>query len=140
MPDQVGESAPVGLLLSDDMIFTSRITGTARALGITVKAARSSDVLLGMARQYPPTLILVDLSNPGLQLPELIQALRTVSPAMPRMVAYGSHVDAAVLHAAREAGCDPVLPRSKFVEELPRALPEWMGARSLGNSSPAETS
>ena len=47
---------------------------------------------------------------------------------MPRMVAYGSHVDAAVLRAAREAGCDPVLPRSKFVEELPRALPEWMRA------------
>ena len=37
MPDQAGESAPVGLLLSDDMIFTSRITGTARALGITAK-------------------------------------------------------------------------------------------------------
>ena len=25
-----------------------------------------------------------------------------------------------------QAGCDPVLPRSKFVEELPRALPEWL--------------
>ena len=128
MPDQAGESAPVGLLLSDDMIFTSRITGTARALGITVKTARSSEVLLAMAPQHRPALILVDLSNPGLQLPELLQALRTSSSSMPRMVAYGSHVDAAVLRAAREAGCDPVLPRSKFVEELPRALPEWMRA------------
>ena len=24
-----------------------------------------------------------------------------------------------------DAGCDPVLPRSKFVEELPSALPRW---------------
>ena len=128
MPDQAGESAPVGLLLSDDMIFTSRITGTARALGITMKPARSSDVLLAMAQQHTPALVLIDLSNPGLQLPELLQALRTSSSSMPRMVAYGSHVDAAVLRAAREAGCDPVLPRSKFVEELPRALPEWMRA------------
>jgi CheY-like chemotaxis protein len=128
MADQARESVPVGLLLSDDMIFTSRITGTARALGITVKAARSSDLLLAMAQQHRPALILVDLSNPGLQLPELLQALRTSSSPMPRMVAYGSHVDAAVLRAAREAGCDPVLPRSKFVEELPRALPEWMRA------------
>jgi CheY-like chemotaxis protein len=133
MTDQAGESAPIGLLLSDDMIFTSRITGTARALGLTVKAARSSDMLLAMARQHTPALVLLDLSNPGLQLPELLQALRTSSSPMPRMVAYGSHVDAAVLRAAREAGCDPVLPRSKFVEELPRALPEWMSA---GTESP----
>ncbi|HMC90512.1 MAG TPA: response regulator [Gemmataceae bacterium] len=128
MPDQAGESAPIGLLLSDDMIFTSRITGTARALGITVKAARSAEVLLAMARQHRPVLILVDLSNPGLQLPELMQALQTSSSSRPRIVAYGSHVDAAVLRAARDAGCDPVLPRSKFVEELPRALPEWIRA------------
>ena len=43
-----------------------------------------------------------------------------------RVVGYGSHVDAATLHAARVAGCDPVLPRSKFVEELPGALPGWL--------------
>ena len=32
--------------------------------------------------------------------------------------------------AAKEAGCSVVLPRSKFVEELPRALPEWLGAET----------
>ena len=30
-------SEVAGLLLSDDMIFTSRITGTARDLGLTIK-------------------------------------------------------------------------------------------------------
>jgi hypothetical protein len=48
-------------------------------------------------------------------------------------VAYGPHVHAAALRAAREADCDPVLPRSKFVEDLPRALPAWMtGQRAEG--------
>jgi hypothetical protein len=42
------------------------------------------------------------------------------------VVAYGSHVDTERLRAARSAGCDPVLPRSKFVEELPKALPQWL--------------
>ena len=45
---------------------------------------------------------------------------------MPRLVAYGSHVDAEALRAARAAGCDPVLPRSKFVDDLPAALPGWL--------------
>jgi CheY-like chemotaxis protein len=122
------EAGPEGLLLSDDLIFTSRITGTARGLGLTVRAARSADALVELARQSPPRAVLIDLSNPGLALPELLRRLAEVCPTVPRVVAYGSHVDAATLRAAREAGCDPVLPRSKFVEELPRALPEWLAA------------
>jgi CheY-like chemotaxis protein len=119
-------AAPEGLLLADDLIFTSRITGTARGLGLTVRAARSADALVELARQAPPRAVLIDLSNPGLALPELLRRLAEVCPAAPRVVAYGSHVDTATLRAAREAGCDPVLPRSKFVEELPRALPQWL--------------
>ena len=119
-------TGPEGLLLSDDLIFTSRITGTARGLGLTVRAARSADALVELARQAPPRAVLIDLSNPGLELPELLRRLAEACPALPRVVAYGSHVDTATLRAAREAGCDPVLPRSKFVEELPRALPQWL--------------
>ncbi len=119
-------AASEGLLLCDDLIFTSRITGTARALGLTVRAARSADALIELARQSAPRGVLIDLSNPGLVLPELLRRLAELCPTMPRVVAYGSHVDTATLRAAREAGCDPVLPRSKFVEELPWALPEWL--------------
>jgi DNA-binding NarL/FixJ family response regulator len=112
-----------GLLLSDDLIFTSRITGEARALGLTIKAARSADVLLSLARQEAPVCVLVDLANPGLVLSELMRQLAELG--QPRVVAYGSHVDISTLRAARAAGCDPVLPRSTFVEELSAALPQW---------------
>lgn len=114
-----------GLLLSDDLIFTSRITGEARALGLTIKTARSADALLTLARQEAPVCVLVDLANPGLVLWELMRQLAELGK--PRVIAYGSHVDTATLRAAREAGCDPVLPRSQFVEELPMALPRWFG-------------
>jgi hypothetical protein len=43
------------------------------------------------------------------------------------VLAYGSHVDTDTLRAARAAGCDPVWPRSKFIEELATALPGWFG-------------
>jgi CheY-like chemotaxis protein len=123
MPDT---NTPVGMLLSDDLIFTSRITGEARALGYTVKPARSVEALLVLAGQQSPACVLIDLANPGLSVPDLIRQLREICTPLPRVVAYGSHVDAAGLRAAREAGCDVVLPRSKFVEELPVALPHWL--------------
>jgi len=118
---------PSGLLLCDDLLFASRITGEARALGLTVKPARSLEQLLDLAQQETPSCILVDLAFPGLVLPDLFQRLSEACNPPPRVVAYGSHVDTDSLRSARLAGCDPVLPRSKFVEELPRALPQWLG-------------
>jgi CheY-like chemotaxis protein len=113
----------LGYLLSDDLIFTSRITGTARDLGHEVRSARNSDLLVNLLAQQSPQCLLVDLHNPGLSIADLLAGLPVPRPLV---VGYGSHVDTATLKAAREAGCDLVLPRSKFVEELPRALPQWL--------------
>jgi CheY-like chemotaxis protein len=113
-----------GLLLSDDLIFTSRIVGTASGLGLNLIAARSADDLAQMARRSPPRCVIVDLDNPGLELTELLRILEGIAPR-PRVVAYGPHVNADRLRTAREAGCDPVLPRSKFVEQLESQLPLW---------------
>jgi DNA-binding NarL/FixJ family response regulator len=83
-------------------------------------------MLEALIQQQPPRCLLIDLSVAGAGLSDFMQRLREAGSPLPHVVAYGSHVDAATLRAAREAGCDPVLPRSKFVEELPRALAEWM--------------
>jgi len=122
------------ILLSDDLIFTSRVVGTGRDLGLPIRSARTADAVLALARQQPPTCVIVDLSNPGLRIADLIAGLDAL-PSRPRIVAYGSHVDTATLRAAREAGCDVVLPRSKFVEELPTALPAWLAAPTGGGES-----
>jgi DNA-binding NarL/FixJ family response regulator len=114
----------LGYLLSDDLIFTSRVCGTARAAGLDVKAARSPEQLRNLLATAAAQCILVDLHNPGLIIVDLLNSL--LSPR-PYVVGYGSHVDAATLAAARVAGCDLVLPRSKFVEELATSLPAWFG-------------
>jgi DNA-binding NarL/FixJ family response regulator len=119
---------PQGLLLSDDLIFTSRVAGTAKALGLVVQPARSAAALIDLARRAAPRCVILDLHNPGLDLTALLGDLAAVCPTRPRVVAYGSHVDAATLHAARTAGCDLVLPRSRFVEELPVSLGVWLAA------------
>ena len=83
------------------------------------------DLLTALAAEQTPRGVIVDLANPGLDIAALIEGLRRCSP-VPRVVAYGSHVDTATLKKAREAGCDLVLPRSRFVEELEGKLAEWL--------------
>jgi DNA-binding NarL/FixJ family response regulator len=52
-------------------------------------------------------VVVVDLGRPG-----ALEALPSITSG--RVIAFGSHVDADLLAAARAAGCDDVLPRSKF--------------------------
>lgn len=114
-----------GLLLSDDLMFSSRISGAARPLGITLRTARNQQALESLAGQQVPRCVIVDLANPGLDIRALVAQLRQSCPTMPRVVAYGSHVDTAGLQEGRDAGCDPVLPRSRFSQELEQSLPVW---------------
>jgi DNA-binding NarL/FixJ family response regulator len=130
------QTQPLGLLLSDDLIFTSRIVGTGRDLGLPVKAARSADALLALARQQTPRCVIVDLANPGLAIADFMSQLAAACSPMPFVVAYGSHVDTATLRAGREAGCPVVWPRSKFVEELPRAMASWFAGNAVSVDAP----
>jgi DNA-binding NarL/FixJ family response regulator len=118
---------PTGCLLSDEMMFTSRITGTARDLGLEIKVARGQDALQTLVQSQPFAAVIIDLANPGLDLPVLLTAARAANSEA-TIVAYGSHIDAETLKKARQAGCDVVLPRSQFAERLPELLPEWLSA------------
>jgi CheY-like chemotaxis protein len=126
MTPNLDKAAPDGLLLSDDLIFISRVTAEACALGLTVLSVRTVASLVERAGQHQPRGIIVDLAFPGLDLNAMLSALKEIGTALPRVIAYGPHVEAEALRAARAAGCDPVLPRSKFVEALPRELGRWL--------------
>ncbi|HLJ92440.1 MAG TPA: response regulator [Gemmataceae bacterium] len=126
-------ATPIGLLLCDDLMFTSRITGTARDLGLCIKPARSLEALHALIAEPCPRCVIVDLAHPELSIGALLERLCKVCTPRPYVVAYGSHIDTATLRSAKEAGCDVVWPRSKFVEELPRALPRWMRGETAAN-------
>ena len=123
-------AAPHGLMLCDDLIFFSRVSGAARAAGLSVRMVRTAAELLAAVRTSPPGGVILDVHNPGLDLPALLADLKAGNASAPRVIAYGSHVEAAVLRAARQAGCDRVMPRSQFVEELETKIGEWLGASS----------
>jgi hypothetical protein len=62
-------------------------------------------------------LVVVDLSRPG-----VLEALPKLGRV--RTIGFGSHVDQELLARARAAGCQEVLPRSKFFARLPELLTE----------------
>ena len=112
---------PLCLILSDDLLDSSRITGHARAAGQEVVTCRDSAALL-KALDRKPTLALLDLHNPGLTVETVVPTMRAAGA---RVIGFGSHVDVARLKAARAAGCDEVLPRSTFFEGLEAKLQGW---------------
>src|SRR5690606_23222502 len=118
---------PDALLLCRDLIFTSKITGTARELGHRVMVAGADALARSMLEQWRPRVVFVDLSAGDLARPEALVAYRAIVPGA-RFIAFGSHVDAQALADARDAGCDPVLPRSRFTAELPELIRTHLGA------------
>jgi DNA-binding response OmpR family regulator len=119
-------SGPAGLLLSRDLIFTSKITGTARELGYQVLVAGNQSLALAMIEQWRPRAVFVDLAAGDLVSTEALVAYRTAA-AETTFLAFGSHVDVAALRRAADAGCDPVLPRSRFTAELPALIRKHLG-------------
>ena len=117
-------SGPVGLLLCRDLIFTSKITGTARALGHGFQTAGTIALASAILAKASPAVIFADLAAGDLTAPAAISAYRAIAPSVP-ILAFGSHVETEALEAARQAGCDPVLPRSRFSADLPGLIARY---------------
>lgn len=109
------------MALAADLMFASRIRGAAQAVGREVKLA-TGEASLVAAVHAGASLVLLDLGRRG-DMPALIRRLKEdPATAAATVVAFGSHVDADALTAARAAGADRVMARSAFVKVLPELL------------------
>jgi hypothetical protein len=111
--NESADPVPV-LVLVRDLMFSSRISATARAGGQPVRMLRDpSDLREAVGRR-----LIVDLNQPG----ALEAAVDWKRASSNDVVGFVSHVDADTIARARAAGIDRVLPRSRFVELLPELL------------------
>jgi len=119
--EQGGGTAAVALVA--DMMFASRVRGTATAIGAAAVTVTRAEKLLEETRRLRPRVVMIDIDARGVDVPGLIARLKSdpETSAIP-VVAFGSHVNADALRAAREAGADRVLARSAFVRDLPALL------------------
>jgi CheY-like chemotaxis protein len=108
------------LALVSDLLFQSRLREQARALGYEIAVADTPESLRdGLDRS--PALVVIDLHVAGLDWRQAVEAAKRAGVPV---LAFGRHTEAKLLRSAREAGCGRVVPRSTFVEELPRLIEE----------------
>lgn len=115
---------PTALLVSRDLFFTSKVTATAAELGLRVEVVVNAAAAIERVKAGGVRCVFVDLADPAPDIDELVSHLPP--GGRPAVVAFGAHVAAVRLEAARQAGCDEVLPRSRFSAVLPDLLRKYL--------------
>ena len=105
--------------LVDDLFFQMKLAETAKQLGVAMKIATTGEALQAELAAAP-RLVLVDL-NARSQPVEAVERMRAAGNAT-RVIAFFSHVQTELAQRARAAGCDEVLPRSSFTQNLAAIL------------------
>ena len=102
------------LALVTDLIFASRISAEAKAAGSQVQILRKPEQLA----QAEGELLLADLNLDGAPA----AAADWGSKDGRRVVGFVSHMDSAAIAAAKDAGVQEIMARSRFIQVLPQLL------------------
>jgi DNA-binding NarL/FixJ family response regulator len=112
-------------LLSRDLIFTTKIRATAAELGYQIQVASNATQAESLIAEQRPRVVLFDLSADDLCTPPALCTYRKLAGPDAWFVAFGSHVDANALAAAKTAGCHAAIPRSRFASGLPELIRQY---------------
>jgi len=126
-PIPIPEDAPTRIFFFiEDLFFNAKITETARKLGVKVAFIKNGpDVLAGITdgeEADRPGLIVFDLNNANAKPLTLIPKLKAKLKKSTSIVGFLSHLQNELRLKAIEAGCDTVMPRSAFSQNLPNLL------------------
>ncbi len=102
------------LFLTTDLFFSSRVSSLAREAGVTIDVRSSIDE---DAVTVDTRLAIIDLGLRGLDIDAVTKQLQTGNNEL-KIIAYGPHVNAELLEMAKRAGCDTVMPRSQFDQQI----------------------
>jgi len=122
------ETRPTGLLLCRDLIFTTKVKETAMELGYWILVAGTDSSARSLLKTQGLRVVFIDLTAGEVAAPGAVSEYRKLASPDAPFVAFGPHVEAGTLAAARAAGCQTVMPRSKFAAELPELLRHYIGA------------
>jgi len=108
----------------DDLFFMAKIQETARKLNVKVSFVKSDKEVLESvaAGEEKPSLIMIDLNHHTVKPLTLIPKLKSKLKKETNIIGFLSHVQGELKVKAQEAGCDMVLPRSAFSQNLPQLL------------------
>ena len=127
-------SPAFALLVSRDLFFTSRITGTAESLGSRVEVVDNITEDSSLSTLERPACVIVDLANRNVRVADVMQ--RFPPTHLIPVIAFGAHVHTGRLQEARQAGCSAVYSKGQFASGLPDILRQYLGNAADDNTTP----
>jgi len=123
----IAEDAPTKIyFFIEDLFFIAKIQETARKLGVKVAFIKNDKesiaTLVGGEEEDRPGLIVFDLNNANAKPMTLIPKLKAKLKRGTSIVGFLSHLQGDLKAKAVEAGCDTVMPRAAFSQNLPNLL------------------
>ncbi len=123
----VREDAPVRIYcFIEDLFFLAKIQEAARKIGVKVAFVKADKDIVSRLADVPegsrPSLIVFDLNNVGAKPLTLIPRLKSKLKRGTSVIGFLSHLQGDLKAKAMEAGCDMVMPRSAFSQNLPNLL------------------
>ncbi len=139
-PIPIDENAPTKIyFFIEDLFFLAKINETARKLGVKVAFVKNDKEVLSQLtsgnEEDRPGLIVFDLNNANAKPLTLIPKLKAKLKRGTSIIGFLSHLQGDLKAKAVEAGCDTVMPRAAFSQNLPNLLRRYGTAEEEDNSN-----
>jgi CheY-like chemotaxis protein len=125
VPNQQEDAASRIFAFVEDLFFLAKIQETARKMNVKVEFVKTEkdiyDKMEGNGEEKP-SLIIFDLNNTNAKPLTTIPKLKSKLKKSTSIIGFLSHVQGDLKVKAQEVGCDMVLPRSAFSQNLPQLL------------------
>jgi hypothetical protein len=127
-PIPIAADAPTKIFFFiEDLFFNAKITETARKLGVKVAFVKNDKDAIAELTSHEdeadrPGLIVFDLNNANVKPLTLIPKLKAKLKRSTSIIGFLSHLQGDLKAKAVEAGCDTVMPRAAFSQNLPNLL------------------
>lgn len=116
------------LAIMEDLMFTVKINDVAKRLSLLPEFVQTEADALAKAKEHP-LLVIIDLNSRAVDAVDLIAKLKQNNGEGKKtpVIGFVSHVQADLKMRAQEAGCDLVMARSAFSQNLPTLLKRHAG-------------
>jgi hypothetical protein len=118
------------VFVSSDLMAASRVEGSATRLNVPLRTAMSMESAAASTADGKVELLIIDLASIRTNIAAAVSLLRIVAAPPARILAFGPHVHARMLDAAKDAGCDEVITRGQFFSGLDAILAAYAPSRS----------
>lgn len=125
LPATAQDAASRVFAFVEDLFFLTKIQETGRKMNVKVEFVRTEKDLADRMKnngEEKPSLIIFDLNNANAKPLSLIPKLKSKLKKGTSIIGFLSHVQGDLKQKAHEVGCDMVLPRSAFSQNLPQLL------------------